>query len=155
MKNSIKKISAVAMALTLIGTGTSVVNTLSPEADNSITANAANNSYQSTYPTNWIYYNQPNPNATYNVGAYGNQVKWIQHACNLLLSYRLQFPVYIAVDGAYGPDTRRAVMGLQDYLNTREHCSLDVDGSYGPKTHKALAKFLNAELFGGKKVVRD
>ena len=41
LKNVIKKISAVAMAFTLLGTGTAVANTFSPMSYNTLTANAA------------------------------------------------------------------------------------------------------------------
>ncbi len=43
MKNVIKKIAAVAMAFTLLGTGTAVTKTIAPQFDNSITASAACN----------------------------------------------------------------------------------------------------------------
>ena len=41
MKNIIKKISATAMAFTLLGTGTTVAKTINPKFDNSITASAS------------------------------------------------------------------------------------------------------------------
>ena len=40
MKKAIKKIAAVAMAFTLLGTGTAVTKTISPKSDNTITAHA-------------------------------------------------------------------------------------------------------------------
>lgn len=40
MKSAIKKIAAVAMAFTLIGTGTAVTKTIAPQFDTSITAKA-------------------------------------------------------------------------------------------------------------------
>lgn len=45
MKNIIKKIAAVAMAFTLLGTGSAVTSTISPETANSITASAAQHHY--------------------------------------------------------------------------------------------------------------
>ncbi len=51
MKDAIKKISAFAMAFTLLGTGTAISNTISPKFDNSITVNAAFNSYNGTVKT--------------------------------------------------------------------------------------------------------
>ena len=41
MKNIIKKISAFSMALTMLGTGATVANTIAPQSDNSIVASAA------------------------------------------------------------------------------------------------------------------
>ncbi len=41
MNNVIKKIAAVAMAFTLLGTGTAVTKTINPKFDTAITANAA------------------------------------------------------------------------------------------------------------------
>ena len=43
MKTIIKKISAIAMAFTLIGTGTAITKTISPKSDTTITASAARN----------------------------------------------------------------------------------------------------------------
>lgn len=40
MKKAIKKIAAVAMAFTMLGTGTAVTKTIAPQFDNSITASA-------------------------------------------------------------------------------------------------------------------
>lgn len=41
MKNVFKKIAATAMALTLIGAGTAITNTISPQTNNTLTAVAA------------------------------------------------------------------------------------------------------------------
>lgn len=41
MKNVIKKIASIAMAFTLLGTGTTVTNTISPKSSNTIVADAA------------------------------------------------------------------------------------------------------------------
>lgn len=40
MKNILKKISAVALAFTLLGTGTVITRNVSPKASNTLTANA-------------------------------------------------------------------------------------------------------------------
>lgn len=40
MKNVIKKISAAAMAFTLLGAGTVITNTIAPQASNTLTASA-------------------------------------------------------------------------------------------------------------------
>ena len=40
MANIVKKISAIAMAFTLLGVGAAVVKTVSPESDTTITASA-------------------------------------------------------------------------------------------------------------------
>ena len=42
MKNVIKKISAIAMAFTLLSTGTATIKTIAPQTVNTITASAAN-----------------------------------------------------------------------------------------------------------------
>lgn len=41
MKNVIKKITAVAMAFTMLGTGTAITKTITPKTNNSIVASAA------------------------------------------------------------------------------------------------------------------
>ncbi|HRU97004.1 MAG TPA: hypothetical protein P5092_06205 [Ruminococcus sp.] len=41
MKNVFKKIAATAMALTLLGAGTAITNTISPQTSNTLTAVAA------------------------------------------------------------------------------------------------------------------
>lgn len=62
MKNTIKKLSAVAMAFTLLGTGTAVTKTITPQLDTSITAHATscNNCHGGSYYikteyTDWEY----------------------------------------------------------------------------------------------------
>lgn len=55
MKNVIKKIASIAMAFTLLGTGTAVTRTISPKSNNTITANAADTCHCKTgrkYGTN-------------------------------------------------------------------------------------------------------
>lgn len=42
MKNTIKKIAAIAMAFTLLGTGTTIAKSINPDSTNIIVANAAN-----------------------------------------------------------------------------------------------------------------
>lgn len=73
MKNVIKKIAAVAMAFTMLGTGTAITETIAPKTNNSIVASAASYAPStckhsgSTYKTysNWwdivssfTYYNE-------------------------------------------------------------------------------------------------
>ena len=41
MKNAIKKISAIAMAFTLLGTGTAVSKAINPQTNNALVAHAA------------------------------------------------------------------------------------------------------------------
>ena len=62
MKNAIKKLTAVAMAFTLLGTGTAVTKTIAPQFDTSITAHATscNNCHGGSYSikteyTDWEY----------------------------------------------------------------------------------------------------
>ncbi|WP_028515258.1 hypothetical protein [Ruminococcus flavefaciens] len=45
MKNIIKKIASIAMAFTLLGTGTNVTRTILPESNNTIVANAGTKDY--------------------------------------------------------------------------------------------------------------
>lgn len=82
MNNTIKKIVSVAMAFTLLGTGTAVVKTIAPQSDNTITADAACN------------HNMPRP--TYGPWVkvedlYGwwykarREVKWCCNSCGKLL----------------------------------------------------------------------
>jgi hypothetical protein len=40
MKNALKKLTAIAMAFTIIGAGTTFTKALSPDSDNTLTANA-------------------------------------------------------------------------------------------------------------------
>ena len=51
MNNALKKIAAVAMAFTLLGTGTAVTKTIAPQFDTSITAHATscNNCHGGSY----------------------------------------------------------------------------------------------------------
>lgn len=56
MKNAIKKIAAVAMAFTLLGTGTTIAKTVNPQAMTALTAHAACNHVPNSNPTplyNW------------------------------------------------------------------------------------------------------
>ncbi len=55
MKNIIKKITATAMAFTLLGAGTAITKTIAPQTDNTITASAAYCSHVvgSTSWSNW------------------------------------------------------------------------------------------------------
>lgn len=55
MKNVIKKIASVAMALTLLGTGSAVTKTVTPQTDNTITASAASCNHRTPYAVygNW------------------------------------------------------------------------------------------------------
>ena len=56
MKNVIKKIAAVAMAFTLLGTGTTIAKTVNPKSVTSLSAHAACNHYiQRSYTGNWQY----------------------------------------------------------------------------------------------------
>ena len=76
MKKALKKLAAVAMAFTMLGTGTAFTNTITPQANNSITAYAAfcqncqnhNNGGAyciSTYYTDWVTYNEWNETHEY------------------------------------------------------------------------------------------
>lgn len=55
MKNAIKKVVAVAMAFTLLGTGTTIAKTVNPKPVTTLSAHAArcNHVIQRHYITNW------------------------------------------------------------------------------------------------------
>ena len=99
MKNVLKKISAIALAFTLLGTGTTVTKKIVPQFDNTITASAANinptTCYHSTgrritvhrivteivpYLVTWTDWQQ-NANGVYERHEYA---KWQYKSCSVL-----------------------------------------------------------------------
>lgn len=132
MKNAMKKISAIAMAFTLLGSGTAVIKNVAPKFDNSITVSAASYHYDYDY---WNH-TKPGANDCFNNGSSGDKVKWIQCAINYGFGCKLD------VDGSYGPLTKQAVREFQEYYNRYRGGSLDVDGIFGPQTRKAMCRVL-------------
>ena len=59
MKNIIKKITAITMAFTLLGSGTAIAKNVSPKSDNTLTASAAtclHHGYRYSTTSNWVVY---------------------------------------------------------------------------------------------------
>ena len=75
MKNAFKKLAAVAMAFTMLGTGTAVTKTIAPQANNSITAYAASctNCHGGSYYVRSVV-SEHVENITYGSDRYGQYV---------------------------------------------------------------------------------
>ena len=131
MNKTIKKITATAMALTLLGTGTAAANFIAPQfSNNAITASAAN--YGVT--DNFFAFSEPVP--TYNYGRYvgkcaGEGIYWIQAALNYVFGTGLE------VDGQFGQKTEAAVKRAQRYLG------VTADGIWGPNTNSAFLHLIS------------
>ena len=131
MNNLTKRIAAVAMAFTLIGPGTTVIKKISPQADNTIVANAAG------YGVRYDYWNFQRPTQGWNYGRYvgqraGGGIYWIQAALNYCIGAGLD------VDGQFGPATEQAVKNFQSIYNWYTGANLAVDGVFGPSTYAAM-----------------
>ena len=130
MNKVIKKITATAMALTLLGTGTVATNFIAPKSsNNTITASAVggNQEYQC--------YTKPKCDRGWNYGRYvgvsnGSGVYWIQAMLNKAYRYANNFTP-LEVDGAYGQKTEEAVKRFQRSMG------LTADGIFGPNTYAA------------------
>ncbi|WP_295072089.1 hypothetical protein [Ruminococcus sp.] len=89
MKNVLKKISAIAMAFTLLGSGTAIAKNLNPNSVPTLTASAAANS--------WTYCGTCNrlivihPNGTADVYTYKNLSVYVQG--DMLKMYAPNIPV--------------------------------------------------------------
>lgn len=135
MNNLTKRILAAAMAFTLIGPGTTVIKKISPQADNTIVANAAN------YGVRYDYWNFQKPTQGWNYGRYvgqraGGGIYWIQAALNYGMGAGLN------VDGQFGPATEQAVKNFQRTYNRYAGGNLAVDGIFGPNTYSAMQYWL-------------
>ena len=62
MKNIIRKISAIALAFTLLGTSTAITKTIAPKSDNTLVASAATcpNCHGGSYWTSWSDWHETN-----------------------------------------------------------------------------------------------
>lgn len=132
MKKSIKKISAIAMAFTLLGTGTAIAKVISPNANIYLVAMAADTN------TDVWRYTRPGRYDCIGYGSRGDKVKWIQAALNYISEYNWYLGEPLEVDGIYGSKTKQRVKDLQNYVNSvykKEGITLlAVDGIFGPKT---------------------
>ena len=134
MKNTLKKISAIAMAFTLLGTGSAISAKIAPSfSNNSITAHAAN------YTKNYEQYTDPG-NTILARGWSNNsyKVKWVQAALNHY-SAQAGWSIKLDVDGVYGKNTENAVKTFQGTVFSD---SKDIDGKFGPKTCAKLKEKL-------------
>ena len=137
MNKTLKKFSSLAMALTIIGSGTAITKNIFPQFDNTITAEArvypqyAPGPYD-VYPTQWDSFYPGYP--------YSKKVLCIQKMLNYLTGWG------IAQDGYYGKQTFDCVAFVQDKFNqkvvapgkSKFKVKLRVDGYYGPKTNEAV-----------------
>ncbi len=133
MNNLTRKIAAVAMAFTVLGTGAAVTNTIAPKSNNTITAYAIGGDQ------NYQYYTKPKCDRGWNYGRYvgvssGTGVYWIQAMLNKWYRNSKDFEALV-VDGKYGQKTEEAVKRFQ------RHNGLTADGIFGPNTY-AKAKSL-------------
>lgn len=143
MNNVMKKIAAVAMAFTVLGTGAAVTKTISPKTSNSITAYAIGG--------NQNYAKYEKPKSTYNYGRSvgqraGGGIYWIQAMMNSAFRNNNNFTA-LDVDGQYGPKTEDAVRRFQRsynnsfrYYNGGDGSYLVEDGIFGPKTYAATQR---------------
>lgn len=139
MKNVIKKISSIAMAFTLLGTGTALTNTISPKSNTAIIAMAGSNAEP------WRY-NQPKYGEILKYGCRGEKVKWLQSELNLISQNYKYLGKDLKVDGIYGTETKNRVIAFQKYINSvYGYKYLAVDGIYGPKT----GEMFDAVIDGG------
>lgn len=134
MNKLFKKIAATAMAFTVLGAGSVVTKTITPQFDNSITASAASYNYDP------CYWNYPTPSFSssvpyFAIGSKGNQVKWVQASINWLFGAKLD------VDGKYGNLTYQAVTEFQQWYNDAfgwYYGNIGVDGYFGPESLDAM-----------------
>ena len=153
MKKSIKKISAIAMAFTILGTGTFITKAFSPDSDTALVAMAAD--------IDWDVWNytMPDSDDCIGYGSRGDKVKWIQAALNYISEFNWYLGEPLKVDGIYGSKTKQRVKDLQNYVNDvykkykkegriklLEEAGIEllaVDGIFGPKTFHAASLCLD------------
>lgn len=115
MKKAFKKLIAVAMAFTLLGTGTTLTKTIAPQKDNTIVASATtcNNCHGGSYhvvteDSGWVTYKEESiavPGVSAGYGLFTNRLRiyWVKREyqrreiktyCNLckkVLHYEIQY----------------------------------------------------------------
>lgn len=138
MKKVITKISSIAMAFALLGTGTSIATTVSPKSDNTLTANASWSVSFRRFPAKDYYYSiyyAPYSGWCYGIGNTSRGVQWIQAALNWYFRWESSNPV-LSVDGIYGQNTAKWVREFQ------KRNKLSADGIYGPNTHRVMQNYI-------------
>lgn len=86
MKNVIKKIAAVAMAFTLLGTGTTIAKTVNPKSMTTLSAHAAcNHVVQRKYLENWQDRGQTDLNVFYDIRWWSRRYEDRCCKCNKLI----------------------------------------------------------------------
>ena len=138
MKKVITKISSIAMAFTLLGTGTAITTTISPKSDNALIANASYSvEFRSFEAKNYYYsiYYAPYSGWCYGIGNTSRGVQWIQAAINWYFRWESKNPV-LSVDGVYGQNTAKWVREFQ------KRNKLSADGIYGPNTHRVMQNYI-------------
>lgn len=131
MKNSIKKVISILMAIVTIFSVSAVT----------LTASAAN------YSTNYSSYDSPENSGDY---AYWNgkkvvksssttkdEIRWMQAALNYCIKYNGLKASYLNIDGSFGPACKTATLAFQ------KKYSLSADGSFGPSTIKKMKSVLS------------
>lgn len=126
MKNSIKKVISILMAIVTISSVSAVT----------LTASAAN------YSTNYSSYDSPENSGDY---AYWNgkkvvkssstskdEIRWMQAALNYCIKYKGLKASYLNIDGSFGPACKTATLAFQ------KKYGLSADGSFGPSTIKKM-----------------
>lgn len=132
MKNSIKKVISILMAIVTIFSVSAVT----------LTASAAN------YSTNYSSYNTPENSGDY---AYWNgkkvvkssstsidEIRWMQAALNYCIKYKGLKASYLDIDGSFGPACKKATLAFQKAYG------LSADGSFGPSTIKKMKSVLSS-----------
>lgn len=127
MNKVIKRISAVTLALAVIGTASVIPAKNNSIVNTAVVASAAN------YDNAFWNYTRP----TGGRRDTASKVKWIQAAINYYFNSSK-----LDVDGSYGPLTSSAVADFQrsynKYYSKQKGFSIAVDGDFGPETYKAF-----------------
>lgn len=125
MNNIVKRISAFAMAFTLIGAGSAIVNNVSSQfGGTAIIASAA------SYAKNYADHITPLESDCLKKGSSGDKVKWLQCAINKTGIAKLD------VDGDFGANTEKAVKAFQ------QKYKLTTDGKFGKNSLKKMKSVL-------------
>lgn len=90
MKNVIKKIASIAMAFTLLGTGTTVTKTISPKSDNTIVAEAASCKHNCKWYERDFIYLKRNSSSGYGYDAQ-HAYEMVCSKCNYPVNHKITF----------------------------------------------------------------